>query len=299
MADDFGPLISIITVVKSDLSGLKATARSILGQKNSNVEWLIVDGGSDSETAEYVAAIQSSFNVRRLSLPPLGIYNAMNFGASQANGKWLWYLNAGDLLLAPNAVLKMSELVSEAENTNVVATPVLYISTSGHLYDCTEIATETRGDYVVARFNHQGCIVRKSAFQVLGGFDESLKLAADGKLLDRFVSESAPFFSNHILVGFEMGGLSGMNYRQTLKEIDSYRPTGNKPLGKRFFLLFSNGVRLWMLKNDHRLNSIRSYLNKRERQKIEEVSRVHLMPTHWPEHSQGSSRIFACCLPEF
>jgi glycosyltransferase involved in cell wall biosynthesis len=88
-------LLSIVTITYNNLEGLKRTCRSLDELRNhAEVEWIVVDGGSTDETVDFLNA---EIHVRYSSEPDKGIYDAMNKGIGKANGKYLWFLNAGDI----------------------------------------------------------------------------------------------------------------------------------------------------------------------------------------------------------
>ena len=55
------PLISVISIVYNDLLGLKKTVNSVLGQSYSNIEFIVIDGGSNDGSAEFIRDNSSSF----------------------------------------------------------------------------------------------------------------------------------------------------------------------------------------------------------------------------------------------
>ena len=79
--------LSIITVVKNDLSSLKSTYWSIKSLA-IDYEWIVVDGGADQETLLWM---------QLLDLPHV-TYDAMNKGISLASGTNVVFINAGDEL---------------------------------------------------------------------------------------------------------------------------------------------------------------------------------------------------------
>ena len=86
--------ISIVTVVFNDLEGLKRTHRSVSGQLGSSFDWVVCDGGSGDETTTFLETLGES--VHWISEPDQGIYDAMNHGASMADGDYVVFMNAGD-----------------------------------------------------------------------------------------------------------------------------------------------------------------------------------------------------------
>lgn len=89
--------ITIITVSYNDINNLKKTVASISGQLIDDIEYLIIDGGSEDGTKKYLHELDSK--VIWISEPDTGIYNAMNKGIRAASGEWIWFVNAGDCLI--------------------------------------------------------------------------------------------------------------------------------------------------------------------------------------------------------
>lgn len=103
------PLISIITVVFNDAIGLKRTMESVGYQTYSNIEYIIIDGGSSDGTLEIIQK-----NIEKvtfwISEPDNGIYDAMNKGLAAARGDFVWFMNAGDLIYEPDTTEKIFAL---------------------------------------------------------------------------------------------------------------------------------------------------------------------------------------------
>ena len=90
--------LSIITINYNNSEGLKKTLASVAAQTYRNIEHIIIDGGSTDGSVdvirEYENTIkrsvtinQSTIQVKWLSEPDMGIYNAMNKGVEIALGK--------------------------------------------------------------------------------------------------------------------------------------------------------------------------------------------------------------------
>ena len=90
------PFVSVITVVFRDLNGLKRTKSSVFMQSHFNFEWIVVDGGSEDGTVEFLNKIDDTRLVW-LSERDTGIYNAMNKGIALSSGEYIVFLNAGDV----------------------------------------------------------------------------------------------------------------------------------------------------------------------------------------------------------
>jgi glycosyltransferase involved in cell wall biosynthesis len=224
-----GPAITIITVVKDDIDGLRATATSILSQKYLNFQWLIVDGYSRDGSWQYAQELDSLSFVTSLQSPPTGIYGAMNIGAKKSNTSWIWFINAGDKLLTDESLGKIASIAGMSSEHSIIATPVVYLTPTDHFFSLSvpKVVETDLGNYAI--FHHQGCLLNRVIFNQTGGFDQNLKLAADGKLLDSMISIAPPVVASIVVVGFEMGGATSKNFWRSLKEIRLYRPQSLTP----------------------------------------------------------------------
>ena len=89
------PSVSIVTVVYNAKEHFISTLKSVKEQTYSNVEYIVIDGGSKDGTLEIVQSNQDTIT-KYLSEPDEGIYHAMNKGIDLATGEWIMFLNAGD-----------------------------------------------------------------------------------------------------------------------------------------------------------------------------------------------------------
>lgn len=98
-------LISIITINFNNLQGLKKTITSVLEQTYSNIEYIVIDGGSTDGSTEYIESCHDSL-AYWVSEPDKGIYNGMNKGVEKATGDYVLFLNSGDWLVDSDVVKK-------------------------------------------------------------------------------------------------------------------------------------------------------------------------------------------------
>lgn len=89
------PLISIITITYNAAGALTPTMKSVKEQSFTDYEHLIIDGASKDNTLD-IARTLGGKNLRILSEPDKGLYDAMNKGLDMAKGKYVLFLNAGD-----------------------------------------------------------------------------------------------------------------------------------------------------------------------------------------------------------
>jgi len=97
------PLVSVITVVRNGAATIAQTLKSVREQCQVDVEHIIIDGASSDGTVEIIKAYQRD-QLRWISEPDQGIYDAMNKGVFLARGEWLLFLGADDVLADPDVL---------------------------------------------------------------------------------------------------------------------------------------------------------------------------------------------------
>jgi glycosyltransferase involved in cell wall biosynthesis len=240
-------IITVITVVRNDLSGLKKSLASFQSQQGE-FEVVVVDGESSDGTLEFLKLYSPEFKLHFIQKPPNGIYDAMNAGAKLATGSWLWFINAGDTFISKLSILNASKEIGSLNISSIgmVASPVLHLSALGYFYDLSIPRIDKNQDQPQAVFNHQGVLTRKDLFFNVGGFDPTMKLAGDSKFLDSAITVSEVRFSKHIYVAFAMGGASTANFGTTLAELNEIRYDVDK-YGSRLSLIFKTKLRRLLL----------------------------------------------------
>ena len=101
-------LISIVTITYNNLDGLKKTAESVAAQTHADFEWIVVDGGSDDGTQDYMAKAPRRPDVF-VSEPDGGVYDAQNKGIARARGVYVICMNAGDTFRSDDVLERVVE----------------------------------------------------------------------------------------------------------------------------------------------------------------------------------------------
>ncbi len=92
------PLISIIIVVFNAVDFLEETIVAVANQNYTNIDLIIIDGGSADGTVNIIKKYEHYINYW-ISEPDNGIYDAMNKGIAAVKGNWVYFLGAGDIIL--------------------------------------------------------------------------------------------------------------------------------------------------------------------------------------------------------
>jgi glycosyltransferase involved in cell wall biosynthesis len=80
--------------------------KSVFAQSYSNIEYLVIDGGSTDGSLELIKQWSSQVH-QWISEPDAGIYDAMNKAVRIASGEWIIFMNAGDRFSDASVVADM------------------------------------------------------------------------------------------------------------------------------------------------------------------------------------------------
>lgn len=98
----------IVTVYNKDVVLFNQCINSIIKLKNYQYEVIVIDDGSDSNlSAEYVKCIKKkNFKIRYYRKANEGVSLARNYGIEKANGKYVYFVDADDVLVLTEQLLK-------------------------------------------------------------------------------------------------------------------------------------------------------------------------------------------------
>ena len=88
--------LSVVTITLNDVKTIEKTIKSVIDQNYSNLEYIVIDGGSTDGTLEILNKYKEKFTYFKSS-PDKSIYDAMNKGIAQASGDFIGFINGGDL----------------------------------------------------------------------------------------------------------------------------------------------------------------------------------------------------------
>ncbi|MFN5217640.1 MAG: glycosyltransferase family 2 protein [Sphingomonadales bacterium] len=178
--------VSIITVCYNSARTLQDTIESVLAQTYTNIEYIIIDGGSTDDTPAIIEKYRNRI-AHVVSEPDQGLYDAMNKGIALSSGELVGILNSDDLLAHAGV---MADIVSALDsNTEAICSDVHIFK--NHRDNIVRKYRCTRWKPWMFRLGHQpphpGFFVRKNCYERLGLFDLQFRRAADFELLLRFI----------------------------------------------------------------------------------------------------------------
>lgn len=137
------PKISIITPSYNQAQFLEDTILSVLGQGYPNLEYLIMDGGSNDGSKEIIKKYSDSISYWQ-SIKDKGQADAINQGFKKAGGEILMWLNSDDMLM-PNVLYKIADYYKKEPEH-------LYFGNCIH-FQTIDSGVKTVGSNVLTLFN--------------------------------------------------------------------------------------------------------------------------------------------------
>ena len=206
--------ISIITINLNNAEGLSKTIVSVRHQTYSDIEYIIIDGGSTDGSIEIINNSTKDLNYW-VSEKDSGMYQAMNKGIAKATGNYLLFLNSGDTLSNVDTIKRIVPLFDDKEivfgNINVMH--------NGQVYDTLIYPDTLNFNYFIAgTIPHQGMFIRRSVFSLVGLYDEKYKICSDWKFqIDSICKFKCTYkHIDFIVADFLGGGISAREESQAL-----------------------------------------------------------------------------------
>ena len=112
--------ITVVTVTFNAKDNLEKTILSVINQNDIELEYIIIDGGSNDGTIEIINKYKNNIFYCE-STPDRGIYDAMNKSLKHATGNWIIFMNAGDIFFNNYVLSKIfSNILLEKSKYDIV-----------------------------------------------------------------------------------------------------------------------------------------------------------------------------------
>ena len=241
--------LTIITINYNNAIGLQKTMESVLTQTSKEFEYIIVDGTPQPPKAGVVAdrEVLSQFLSEKLhtengftrciwlspeggvggsqrvgggfySEPDSGIYNAMNKGIRMAKGEYIHFLNSGDWLVdafvVENMLKELNSLINSGSQPDIFVGNKIMVRPDGKVrYGRNDKRPVTALTFYRGTIEHTSAYIRKAMFDVVGMYDESLRIVSDYKwYFDAVLNHNALVAFTDIYVSyFDNTGISSTN----------------------------------------------------------------------------------------
>lgn len=225
--------ISIITVVFNDEKHIGHTIESVINQTYPNIEYLIIDGGSNDATVDVINKYQCKIDVI-VSEPDKGIYDAMNKGITLSTGDWLLFINSGDCIKSNHSIEEIHPYLSNPGGAEIIYGDVSIFSEELNLMhdlkarDISVIMNNTV-------MSHQACFVKRELL-AKNLYDIRYKIAADYHfILKCFLAGIKIKQAPQTISVISAGGVSDANRLKAFKEFLEIRNELNKSVRNNIY----------------------------------------------------------------
>ena len=172
------PKISIVTPSFNQGQFLEESICSVINQEYSNLEYIIIDGGSSDNSVEIIRKYENHLHYW-VSEKDTGFSEAINKGFKKATGDIFSWLNSDDILL-PGALNTISRFFQQFPRVGIVYGDRLIIDEQSNVLakrqDCFFSPIFFRFEKSIPQ---ESTFWRKDLFYQVGGLDEELNYAID------------------------------------------------------------------------------------------------------------------------
>jgi glycosyltransferase involved in cell wall biosynthesis len=210
------PKITVITACLNASRTIEQTIRSVLDQEYPNLEYIIIDGGSEDGTLDIVEKYRERISIF-VSEPDNGIYDAFNKGIRLATGDLIGILNADDFY-APWAFKRAAEAYESRHDCDVFFGKLVVIDEETKRWKVYSLgAPEDLVDHVSVP--HPAVFAPRKTYERWGSFDDSYKIAGDWDFLLRLYTGEASFCPvDDVFTAFRVSGVSSLLSSRQLME---------------------------------------------------------------------------------
>ena len=181
--------VSIITAAYNSASTIEDTLKSVLGQTYDNIDYIVVDGGSQDATTDIVRCYEPLFKgrMRWVSEKDNGIYDAMNKGIRIAQGDVVGIINSDDYFTSSTV---LEEMVKEFDDESLDAVyGDIHFIRDGEPDKCVRYYSSKRFHPRWLRFGfmpaHPSFYARRSVFEQAGLYKTDYPIGSDYEMMVR------------------------------------------------------------------------------------------------------------------
>lgn len=211
------PYFSIVTVCYNNIEGLRKTMDSVFIQDYKDYEYIVIDGGSQDGTKELLTEYSDKIAFW-CSEPDGGVYPAMNKAIGHCNGRYLLYLNSGDIFHDNHVLTEVSKIKKDVD----------FIIGLNVRMDNGHVSHAHKHDIFMQLYtdnlSHQAVFIKKDVMETHKYSDE-YKLISDYVLWTQcIILENASYYQTDIVVSDEdMTGLSVFSLDKLKMELKTFR----------------------------------------------------------------------------
>ena len=211
--------ISIITVCYNAENTIEDTINSVIKQRYSNIEYIVLDGLSTDNTMDIVNKYSSSIH-RTISKKDKGMYDAINNGIAIATGDIIGILNADDVFENDFVLESVADSFSKNKGLQSLIGDIAFENKAGKIIRHYSAEKWTPGKFAWGFMPpHPSFYCKRDLFDKWGYYRIDFDIAADYELLIRFFKTNSVSYKYlpQVMVRMKMGGKSTNGLKSTFK----------------------------------------------------------------------------------
>jgi len=204
-------MISIVTITYNNYDELIKTLSSI--PESPLIESVVVNGGDCEKTQKYL----ETYSGKSVSEKDDGIADAFNKGINISTGKYIMFLNSGDILLEKFYPEKAIKILNNNNEYDFTHSNLIFVDENNNeLFVRPQMKSLGRG----MPYLHPTMIVKKEVFTKTGLFDKNIKVAMDFDWVVKLVKNNCKgFYLNEgAVVKMDGKGKSVVEESKAIKE---------------------------------------------------------------------------------
>lgn len=206
--------ISIVTITFNNKCGLLRTIESVNKQTYKYIQHVIVDGSSSDGTDKILNSYRNSSKHDVISEEDRGIYDAMNKGIRMSSGKYIIFMNAGDVFANDNVINNFSQFFKQ--NFGIIYGDSLENANNLYYKKSKDISNISHGMFA----HHQSIFYRSDL--CAREYNLSYKIGADYEFTASIaINDIQSMYLAEPVCIFEHGGISQKKIFKGI--IDSYK----------------------------------------------------------------------------
>lgn len=239
------PKITVVTPSYNQGEFLERTILSILNQNYSNLEYMVIDGGSTDNSVDIIRKYEDRIDYW-VSEKDEGQTDAINKGMRRATGDIVCWINSDDVLL-PGALMTVGKYFAEHPDVEYLNGLVIEIGKQDEILKLTHtILSKWFIKHGCFNTLQQGMFWKRSLFDKVGYLDASFHATMDYEFIVRLFENNIKMgLINRVLGGIRIHANTKTAMRGTIWERDwneiRKRYNGNYVLSKKskYFFLYA------------------------------------------------------------
>ena len=212
--------VSIITVCLNNADTLESAMQSVFAQDYTNIEYIVIDGGSTDGTPALLEKHKSKISIL-ISEKDEGMYYALNKGINKSTGDVVGILHADDFYSSNTIISKIANAF-ESQNSDCVYGDLQYVDRTNpdKIIRNWKSSPYTDGLFLKGWMPpHPTFFIKKKWYDTYGNFNTTLTIAADYELMLRMLHKHKlkASYIPEVLVKMRTGGASNRTLARRIK----------------------------------------------------------------------------------